>query len=199
VSDRFAERIRTAATLDGEDEPRLSTATPLQQLRQLAAHADSESVRVQALKALLEREDTERERRHREREAAAAADRYGQTLKTMSAEELDEEFDCMQAATIDLVLGGHEDAGRYPRTTALIESEVERRVEKRLRPLREETAEEGEPAPLAQVRYVTDSGESGRAQAEPAGDVAALRPEGREPYHGWLEGHEPERPGDDER
>jgi hypothetical protein len=199
VADRFAERIRQASALDGdEDEPRLS-ATTLQQLRQLAAHAESESVRVQALRVLLEREDAEREWRRREREATAGDDSYGQTLRAMSQQELDEEFDCMQAATIDLLLHGHEDAGRYPQTTALIEGEVERRVEKRLRELRTETAKEGEHAlGLVQARYVTDSAVCDRAQAEPRGDAATRGPEGREPYHGWPSAVEPERFNGDE-
>ena len=200
MADRFAERIRAAAALDcDEDEP--SSATPLQQLRQLAAHAESESVRVQAVKVLLERDDAERERREREREAAAAIDCYSRALQAMSDEELDAELDSLQAATIGLLLDGHVDAARYPQTTALIEREVERRVERRLRQRREQTAQEGEPLALslAGPRYVTDSGQNGGAQVELAPRRGAFRrPEGREPYHGWPSGAEPERSADDE-
>lgn len=68
--DDLSDRLRAALEPETEPEPPEPSAdTPLEQLSHLAHHADSESVRIQALRVLLDREDARRERERKRREA----------------------------------------------------------------------------------------------------------------------------------
>jgi hypothetical protein len=67
--DDLSDRLRSALE-SPEPEAESSSATPLEQLRDLAEHASSETVRVQALKVVLDREDARREEGRRRRAEA---------------------------------------------------------------------------------------------------------------------------------
>jgi hypothetical protein len=130
VAEAFADRLRAAASFaeeQEEEERELSAATPLQQLRELAARASSETVRVQALKALVEREDRLAEQRRTRRAVEDGPDlEYARWVSGLTEEQLDRELADLEAANADPLPRRDEDA---------VEAEVERRVQLRLRDL----------------------------------------------------------------
>jgi hypothetical protein len=66
--DNLADRVRSALEDPEPTEPPVTPAsTPLEHLHQLGCNAQSESVRVQALKVLLEREDQQAQRAQTQR------------------------------------------------------------------------------------------------------------------------------------
>jgi len=129
VADGFAERLRAAASLDQEpetEEIEPLSATPLQQLRELAAHASSETVRMQALRVLLEREDRLAEQRRVKHAVEDGPDlEYARWVAMLNEEQLDRELADLEAANADL----------FPRRDPDYEEEVERRVQQRLHEL----------------------------------------------------------------
>jgi hypothetical protein len=123
--DDFARRLRTA--LDAQPTaavtPDVSASTPLQQLRHLATYGESESVRLQAARFLLDRQEADRARRERARDAGAD-DPVAALLAPLTDGELDREWDHMCGRDIvEAALRG--DDGAFPQLAAAVRAAVE--------------------------------------------------------------------------
>jgi hypothetical protein len=155
--DDLARRLRRA--LDGETK--VTTAvepadtvppnTPLQQLRQLASYGESESVRLQAARLLLDREEG---KRARPTAMAGPDDPEAQTIRgivaAMSPAEVEREWDLFCGArTVEQALAND---GKYPRMAAAIHTAVREQTEARVRQLLDPEQREREIEERAQAR-----------------------------------------------